>query len=166
MNKNILSLLVIFCVTGCFFAGQKNAISTSNGGPCPSVVIRADNQAITQVDAYQKIFKIEMVGYDGYCLFDDRINKNKAFVAPKFKIMRLADSNVEDVHFSYYLETAEGPTSYLGRKTYYTSARIAKGVFETYHTATFGELSIPDRKGGVDIYAGLNAIRDELEFKN
>ena len=164
MYQKFFSIVLVFCLLGCVSKSEPKL--SSNGGPCPSVVIRSSDEAITQSASYQQLFKIEMVGYDGYCLFDDRVGKNKAIVAPRFKITRLSESNVEDVHFSYYLETAQGPTAYLGRKTYYTSARIAKGVMQVYHTAKEGELSIPTRHGGVDIYAGMNANRADSEFKS
>jgi len=111
------------------------------------------------------LFKIEMIGYKGHCYFDERVQKNKAAVAPRFKIVRLRNSNVEDVHFSYYLETFEGPTRFLGQKTYFAAARMPKGSYEMYYSPEFGELSVPAGEYDFDMYAGLKAITQDSEYK-
>ncbi len=166
MNKKTLILLVSLLLSGCLTYQPAKDIANSDSSACPQVVIRPQDKSIIQTASHQRIFKIEIVGYSGHCYFDERIGKNKAVVAPSFKITRLNESNVEDVHFSYYLETAEGPSRFLGKKTYFTQARIAKGQYEAYHNAQSGELSIPYAQGNVDIYTGLYAQKADSEYKN
>jgi len=169
MKKKFLSLAALLIISGC----AHNPFETEYVEPgvasdltdCPRVVIRNEDKSILQKAANRELFKIEVVGYDGLCYFDERTNKAKAVVAPHFKITRLDDTNVEDIHFSYYLETAQGPTAYLGKKTYFTEAHMQKGQSETYHSAKEGELSIPLENGEADIYVGLYAKKADSEFK-
>ena len=164
MNKKFLSVALRCLVAGC--GGRKLSSETyADLTDCPRVSFRPSDQAIIQTASYQKIFKIEVAGYDGNCYFDERVQKNKVAIAPRFKITRLENSNVEDVHFSYYIETAEGPSGYLGRKTYFTEAHINKGQSEVYHSAKGGELSVPFSRGDVDVYVGLNAKNADSEIK-
>ncbi len=132
---------------------------------CPKVQIDGANKSIIQKAAGYDLFKIEVVGYDGHCYFDERVSKVKAVVAPRFRVTRLDDTSVEDVHFSYYIETAEGPARFLGKKTYFTEVKLPKGAKEAYHTPKPGELSVPAGEHEADIYVGLYAIRADSEYK-
>ena len=132
---------------------------------CPKVEIRDEDKAIVQRAAGEDLFQIEVVGYDGRCYYDERVLKNKAVVSPKFKITRLGYNHVEDVHFSYYLETVKGPTRFLGKKTYFAEAHLIEGVNEIVYTAKPGDLSIPAGEYDVDMYVGLNALAEDSEYR-
>lgn len=132
---------------------------------CPKVEIRDQDSKIKQIASYKEVFEIEITGYTGHCDFDENLQKVRAFVKPQFKITRLQNSNIEDVHFSYYLETAEGPKNFLGRKTYFAEVTMPVGVWETSYTPDYGELTVPDEDGMLNMYAGLNANIKDSEFK-
>jgi len=132
---------------------------------CPKVEIKSEDKAIIQKAGGKDLFEIELVGYQGNCYYDKRISKNKAVVAPQFKIKRLSDTNVEDIHFSYYLQTVEGPTRFLGKKTYYATVNMIKGVQEIIYDANAGELTAPLGQYDVDVYIGLNAILADSDYK-
>ena len=144
------------------------ACGTHNDGDllvaCPKVKIRTEDKAIIQTAGGQDLFKIEMIGYNGHCYFDEHILKDKAVVTPKFKITRLEDTNVEDVHFSYYVETAEGPSKFLGKKTYFAEVRMPKGSYESYYTPNSGELSFAPGVNDFDMYAGMYAVKADSEY--
>ena len=163
-TKNLfLSLLLI---AGC--ASQVGYVPEDDLSPltaCPKVKIKVEDKAIIQKAAGMDLFKIELTGYEGNCYYDARISKNKAVVSPRFKITRLTNNHVEDVHFSYYLETVEGPTRFLGKKTYFAEVNMITGVNEIVYTASAGELSAPIGKHDVDMYIGLNAVPEDSEYK-
>lgn len=157
----LLSLLFIgACAVNNDYAGDDDAF-----GSCPKVEINSEDKKIIQEAGGVKLFEIELVGYTGSCYYDTRVLKNKAVVSPRFKITRLTDTNVEDIHFSYYLETAEGPARFLGKKTYFAEVGMIKGVYEIMYEAPAGELSIPAGKYDVDMYVGLNAVKEDSERK-
>ena len=134
-------------------------------GTCPKVEIKSEDKKIIQDAGGVPLFEIEVIGYTGNCYYDARVLKNKAVVSPRFKITRLTDTNVEDIHFSYYLETVEGPTRFLGKKTYFAEVGMIKGVYEIIYEAPTGELSIPAGQYDVDMYVGLNAVKQDSERK-
>ena len=69
-------------------------------------------------------------------------------------------------HFSYYLETVEGPTNYLGKKTYFAEVHIPRGVTVLDYSAEGGELTIPvPGTYNMDIYLGLKAKVQDLEYR-
>ena len=76
---------------------------------CPRVQIIRDNAYLTQVVNYREEFQINLIGYDGYCYMDRKINQNKALIKPIFQIKRLRPSDETDVHFAFYTETVKGP---------------------------------------------------------
>ena len=49
---------------------------------CPRVQIIRDNAYLTQVVNYREEFQINLIGYDGYCYMDRKINQNKALIKP------------------------------------------------------------------------------------
>ena len=69
---------------------------------CPRVQIIRDNAYLTQVVNYREEFQINLIGYDGYCYMDRKINQNKALIKPIFQIKRLRPSDETDVHFAFY----------------------------------------------------------------
>lgn len=174
MKKNIavwfLPLLLLACTSK-----QTNFIIDADSDDtsyladvegCPKVHIRPANAVITQSDSLGKIFKVSIAGYQGYCYTNEKNGKYKAVVKPRFEIERLNDSDVTDVHISYYLETVEGPTSYLGRKTYFTTVSVPQEAQFFEHVAQGGELSIPPSGTyNNDLYLGLKTDRFDLEEK-
>jgi len=132
---------------------------------CPKVSVRQSDQAMIQTAGGQDLFAIEIVGYKGRCYYDEQILKDKAVVAPEFKITRLSESHVEDIHFSYYMETYEGPEKFLGRKTYFAKAEMLRQVPEIYYTPEQKELTIPAGKYDFDMYIGLNVIKNDSEYR-
>ena len=161
-------LLPILLIAGC--AHQNDYVeggdySLDSITACPKVQIKSEDKAIIQTAGGVDLFKIEATGYKGSCRYDPLVLRDKAVVSPQFKITRLTDTNVEDVHFSYYLQTAEGPSRFLGKKTYFATVVMPKGVYELTYTANEGELSAPLGKYDTDIFIGLNALTADSEYK-
>lgn len=178
MKKVLLSLVAVAVLGACSFSRHNEEVyvvdfdedDTSylrDINVCPKVHIRKKDVSIVQTAGYQKLFSIEATGYEGFCYFNEKVEKDRAVVKPTFRITRLVDSDVTDVHFSYYLETVEGPVRFLGRKTYFAEAYIPQGVGAVDYTADFGELTIPEPGTyDLDIYLGLNASRYDSEYKS
>lgn len=161
MKTKILMIMTAFLAS----CSQVDYYEPESLDSCPKVQIDSSNQSIIQKAGGYNLFKIEVVGYDGHCYYDERVKKVKAVVSPRFRVTRLDDTSVEDVHFSYYIETAEGPARFLGKKTYFTEVKLPKGGKEAYHTPNPGELSIPVGENEADIFVGLYAIRADSEYK-
>ena len=162
MKTKLPLFLLMFLMTGCL--SEQNSVSTRT---CPKVQIRTADSTIKQFAGGQDLFEIQMVSYRGYCYFDESAGQTKAVVTPIFHIKRLTDSNVEDVHFSYYLETAEGPARFLGKKSYFAAVRMAKGLWNmNWQPAKEAiGISVPNGEYDVDMYAGLYAVKADSEEK-
>ncbi len=160
MKTKILMIVTAFLVS----CARSSYYEPESLDSCPKVQINESDRAIVQKAGGHDLFKIEVIGYDGHCYYDERVSKVKAVVSPRFKVTRLEDTSVEDVHFSYYIETAEGPTRFLGKKTYFTEVKLPKGGQEVYHTPKSGELSIPVQDDDADILVGLYVIRADSDY--
>lgn len=178
MKKFALGLMLLSMVGGCaWFENEKEDYYVVVSGTddtsylkdveaCPKVHIRQDDVKIVQVAEYRELFTIKAVGYEGFCYFNEKVQKDRAVIKPRFKITRIENSDVTDVHFSYYLETVEGPEGFLGKKTYFASVNIPQGVHEVEFTADIGELSIPvPGTYNLDVFLGLIANGYDLEYK-
>ena len=170
--KKILSLIFLSAlVSSCSFFKEPapeylEKTNIRDVSSCPIVKIRKEDAVIIQKSDVLDLFEIEAIGYNGYCLYNEETYQYKAIVSPVFQITRLKPSNVSDIHFSYYIETANGPTAYLGRKTYFAKAVLPVGAPEVVYTADGGTLTIADpATEGVDLYIGLNAITQDSEYR-
>lgn len=175
MKKIILCALIPAVLTACsndtnhytIVSGSDDTSYLADIKACPKIHIRNKDFRVIQSEADKRLFQIEAVGYEGYCYYNDKTEKNKAVVKPRFKIKRLSQSDVNDVHFSYYLETAEGPSKYLGKKTFFAQTSLAPYAEETIFTDQKREMIIPQPGTyNLDIYMGLYANRNDSESKN
>lgn len=177
MKKYLSGLTVILMMTACMSqrrdhniyvvtAGQDDTAYLQNVSGCPKVHIRNNDVLVVQSAEYKDIFEIKAVGYEGFCYFNEKVGKDRAVIKPKFKIKRLNPSDIDDVQFSYYLETVEGPKNFLGQKTYFASLNIPQSVEEIFYVADGGELSIPQPGTyDLDIYLGLKVNPYDSEHK-
>lgn len=179
MKKIIFGMVMAVMAGGCslfsnddlnhftVISGQDDTSYLKDVDACPKVHIRQEDVKIVQIADYRELFAVKATGYEGFCYFNEKVQKDRAVIKPRFKITRLEDSDVTDVHFSYYLETVEGPEGFLGKKTYFASVNIPQGVHEVDFTADIGELSIPvPGTYDLDVFLGLMTNGYDLEYKS
>ena len=94
MRCRIFAFVLVFFAAACRLGGSDDVM-------CPRVVIPRDTAYLTQIVNYREEFQISLVGYEGHCYFDTRVNRDKAVINPVFKIKRLRRSDETDVHFAY-----------------------------------------------------------------
>ena len=168
----ILSLLVLACSNNnnnnrlIVQAGKNETSYLKDIEGCPKIHIRREDAAIIQKEEKTPAFEIVATGYNGHCYFNEKINRDKAIISPKFKISRLSDTDVTDIHFAYYLETAEGPKCYLGKKTFFAKVSIPKGTKEIEYIDPKSEIVIaPSGTYDLDVYMGLYEDISDLQYK-
>ncbi len=158
MHSRIFALFFILLLASCRLGGDGDKL-------CPRVNIPRDSSYLTQIVNYREEFQISLIGYEGHCYFDTRVNRDKAVINPTFKIKRLRKSDETDVHFAYYTETIKGPPAYLGKKTYYLSVTIPENEKELIYTADSVEVKIPpEMKYEFDINLGLYITPEEAKY--
>lgn len=176
MKIKLSVLLLAFVLSACSNNQQNNHFVVKSGenetsylkdiNGCPKVHIRREDASLIQKEGHKPAFEIVASGYAGHCYFNEKINKDKAVIIPKFKIIRLTDTDVTDIHFSYYLETVEGPKHYLGKKTHFAEVSIPQGTKEIEYIAPKSELIIPPSGTyDLDVYMGLYEDISDLQYK-
>ncbi|MBQ8869782.1 MAG: hypothetical protein IJ019_00215 [Alphaproteobacteria bacterium] len=176
MKNTVCAFMTLLLLTACSNSnnehryiikiGENETAYLKDVNVCPKVHVRREDSTLVQKQGKNPVFKIEAVSYSGFCYFDMISKREKAVIKPQFKIVRLSERNITDLQFSYYLETAEGPKAYLGRKTYFADVSVPLGVKEINYIADATELTIPESGTyDLDVYLGLNADISELQFK-
>lgn len=170
-------LIISFLITACavkeekqhyvFKLGQNETAYLKDVKACPKLHIKRSDSVLIQKEGKFDAFEIIASGYSGHCYFNDTIKEYRAVVKPEFKVVRLSDTDITDIHFSYYLETAEGPKSYMGKKTYFVEVSMPQGTKEVKYIPDDAiEMTIPkDSIKNADIYLGLKADASELLFR-
>ena len=160
--KRLLSLLCLVLV-GC--SSSEPVFYEGRGEVCPQVQIIRNESYLSQFIGYKEQFQISIDGYEGYCYYDDVLDRYRAVIRPTFKIKRLSRSPETDVRFSYYTETVKGPTEYLGKKTYYATVHIGANELETYYTAPEVKVFIPKTMiKDYDVNLGLWISPEEAKY--
>lgn len=157
MSKKIFTLLVLILVTAC----NQNY----NRPMCPNAQIKRESAYLVQRSQVAEEFSIELIGYDGYCYYDDKIKHDKAVVTPIFRVKRLGPNSQTDVMFSYYTRTIKGPKEYLGTQTHFVKVLIPSDVNEVKYHGKQTELRIPaGMKYEYDIILGLSLSRNDYNY--
>jgi hypothetical protein len=157
----ILSILLCLSLIGC----STDALYYGESEVCPQVQIIRNESYLSQFVGYKEQFQISISGYEGYCYYDNALNRHRAVIRPTFKIKRLSRSPETDVRFSYYTETVKGPTEYLGKKTYFVTAHIGANELETYYTAPEVKVHIPEKMiKDYDVNLGLWISPEEAKY--
>lgn len=151
MIKKILAVTLLLSIAGCsWWKGEPSKV-------CPRALIQRKDAYMIQKSMHYEEFMIELVGQEGFCYFDNRVNHDKAVVSPIFKIKRLRPNDETDVMFSYYTETVKGPPAFLGKKTYFAKVYMPADETEIEYRAKETEVRIPPgMKYDFDINLGLN----------
>lgn len=155
-------LLALLFLSAC----QSDGVFSGEGSDyCPQVQIMRNESYLTQYANYQETFQISISGYEGYCYYEDKVERYRAVVTPIFKIRRLRPSDETDVRFSYYTETVQGPPEYIGKKTYFANAHIKKSEKETYYKGEEAKVFIPSEMvGNYDVNLGLWISPTEKQY--
>lgn len=158
LKKTAIASLVIILASCSWFHGEEKKY-------CPRAFIPRSDSYLIQKGADKEDFMIELIGFDGYCYFDNGIKHDKAIVTPIFKITRLSPSDETDVMFSFYAETIKGPPEYLGKKTYYETISVPLNKREIEFKGKQAELRIPpEMKYEFDINLGLNLGNEDRKY--
>lgn len=110
---------------------------------CPNVKIPRSTAYVTQKAAYAEEVRIELIGFEGYCLNANTVSRRYAAIKPLFKIRRLREGYDTHVDFSYFTETIKGPPEFLGRKRHFASVDIPRDVTEKQFAGREVRVRIP-----------------------
>ncbi len=159
MLKNFIVFLSVAFISSCSFwrSGEYNM--------CPRVQISRDNSYLTQVVNYKEQFQISLIGFEGFCYFDSKVNQQKARVSALFEIKRLRPSDENAVDFAYYTSSVKGPKEFLGKKTYYEHVEIPADKKLVEYKSQPVDIRIPENmKYSFDIYLGMVISPEEYKY--
>lgn len=158
----------LICLLSIFLAGCQNSKVISypiEGELCPQVQILRDEAYLTQYVGYKETFQISISGHQGYCYYDNDVERYRAVIRPIFTIKRLTPSKESDVRFSYYTETVKGPPQYLGKKTYHLMVHIPPQKQEITYMAPETKVFIPQKMiKDYDVNLGLWISPNEAAY--
>lgn len=83
---------------------------------CPNVKIPRSTAYVTQKAAYAEEVRIELIGFEGYCLNANTVSRRYAAIKPLFKIQRLREGYDTHVDFSYLPKRSKARRSFWDAK--------------------------------------------------
>lgn len=112
---------------------------------CPNVKIPRTTAYVTQKASYSEEVQIEVIGYEGYCINANTVDRRFAVIKPLFKIRRLKEGYDTRVDFSYFTETVKGPPEFIGRRNYFASVDIPRDVTEKQFSGSAVKVRVPQQ---------------------
>lgn len=132
---------------------------------CPLVSIKREDARLIQIVNYQDNFEIELIGFEGFCYYDTRVNQEKAKITPIFEIKKLRDTDESDVQFSWFTNTIKGPPEFLGKKAYFVETSLSANQKYKKFKGKQVEVKIPqDMMYEFEIFAGLEISPQEKKY--
>ena len=159
MRKIFYALAMLFLASSCSYSvpeGYKQ---------CPLVTIKREDARLIQIINYQDNYEIELIGFEGFCYYDTRVNQEKAKITPIFAINKLRNTDESDIHFSWFTNTIKGPPAFLGKKTYFVETSMKKEERHKEFKGAQVEVKIPvNMMYDFEIFAGLELSPKEKKY--
>ncbi len=159
MFKKIFCAILLIGLCGC--------VSSVPEGyrQCPVMTIKREDARLIQIVNYQDNFEIELIGVEGFCYFDERVNQEKAKITPTFRVKKLRNTDETDVQFSWFTNTIKGPPQFLGKKSYFVGTSISSKEMSKEFKGKQVEVKIPlDMMYEFEIFAGLDISPQERKY--
>ena len=159
MQKICYAFLMLLMMAACTTSAPKGYKQ------CPLVTIKREDARLIQIVNYQDNFEIELVGFEGFCYYDTRVNQEKAKITPLFVVSKLRNTDESDVQFSWFTNTIKGPPAFLGKKTYFVETTLKKDEKRKEFKGKEVEVKIPvDMMYEFEIFAGLELSPKEKKY--
>lgn len=169
MLKKLFLLAFCFC-SACTLSGGSNEKTSDSlkKMPCPNVVINRAEAYLSQIQGYTNPFKIELYGYEGYCWFDAKTKQPKASLTPLFKLIRLDGGKAEAfVMFDWFYRTSEGPTAFLGEKTFAEQTTVPASTQVYKFRGKAVNVRVPTLEDSIfQINLGLRMTNQEKQYND
>lgn len=160
--KRILFILLLLFICSCANSPSQIVQDDCLQAECPNIFISTSNYQLTQIVNYSKNFKVELVGYSGYCYTYLPANMRFAIITPQLKVTRLRPSQDTEVDFSFYAKTQKGPPEFLGKRSYFASVDIPNQ--ETEVSLEPIRVRIPLQNDSFEIELGLDLSLAEKKY--
>lgn len=157
--KKLTILIAIFALSSCFSGFDESKYL------CPNIKIPRTTAYVTQKAAYSEEVQIEVIGFEGYCLKEESVNRSYAMIKPLFKIQRLKDAKDTTVDFPFYTEAVKGPPEFLGKKRYFASVTIPVNQLEKEFAGKEVKVRIPnENQSQFEILLGMDFSQLEYDY--
>jgi|GEM_PF-646243 len=163
--KKILFLLSIALLSACSSTHETDF-------SCPNVSMAPFFNRVERFSENSREFKAEIVGFEGYCRYDERSRKATAYIAPIFEITRYRPGYgsyqyVNEVRLRFFTDTSENKDG-LGHATHAAALLVKEINKKTMVTGPSVEVGIsynnPDHKIKLGIVLSNAEYRENLKL--
>ena len=144
MLKKTLIAAVLMLTAAC--AGNDKIIRY-----CPNVVITPAYSHVTRFYGQDIQYKVEIVGFEGYCRYNAKTEQTVAVIAPIFEVVRYSEIAGKNVEISYYANTSYNINKLMGRQPHSFRTEIEKRGEKVLITGDEIEVRIPNDEPGYQI---------------
>nr|QIM10576.1 hypothetical protein PlAlph_4680 [uncultured Alphaproteobacteria bacterium] len=131
---------------------------------CPNVVITPAYSRVTRFFGEDVQYKAEIVGFEGYCRYNEKTEQTVAVIAPIFEISRHSDIAGKTVEIPYYANTGYNAEKLLGRQPHSFRTEIAKRGEKVMVTGDEIEVRIPNDQPGYQINLEMALSRKQYQY--
>lgn len=153
----IFALFPLLLLTACSFGRSEVRY-------CPNVKISPEYSHATKLYGDTVRYTVEIVGYEGYCRYNEKKNSTTAVIAPVFEIARYSDVAGKNVEFSYYVNTEYNDNRMMGKQPHSYKTVVPEKNKKLLFTGKEVVVQIPNDDPGYQIYLELALTPQEAMY--
>jgi len=157
MLKKTLMAAAVLLTAAC--ASDKRTIRY-----CPNVVITPAYSHVTRFFDEDVQYKAEIVGFEGYCRYNEKTDQTVAVIAPIFEVSRHSDIAGKTVEIQYYANTGYNAEKLLGRQPHSFRAEVPNRGEKLMITGDEIEVRIPNDQPGYQINLEMALTRKQYQY--
>lgn len=156
MMKN-KSLLVMAALVLCASCAHKAEVVNY----CPNVSISPLHNKVINNRNSSLVYKVEVVGYEGYCKYNPKTNTTKAYIEPIFEVTNSAEYGFNVIGISYFVDTTENPGAAMGKQLHSTDIKVPTDGKKVLRNGDKIELRIPNDMPEYKVVLGMGGNEGE-----
>lgn len=131
---------------------------------CPNVQVTPDYNHVTKMYGNEVWYTVEIVGYEGYCRYDEKKGSTNAHISPVFEIVRYYDRGGKNIEFAYYVNTEYNQNKLMGRQPHSFKASLAVPNKKYVLTGKEITVQIPNGEPGYQINLELALTKRQYQY--
>jgi hypothetical protein len=131
---------------------------------CPNVVITPSYSRVTNFYDKEIQYKAEIIGYEGYCRYDEKTKQTKAVIAPIFEVSRHSDVAGKNVVINYYANTSDNQNKMMGRQPHSFKTTVEKKFERVMVTGDEIEVRIPNDTPSYQINLEIALTKSQYQY--
>lgn len=169
-KKTTVKILLSFCVV----LTLSSCVNNKRLPPCPGIYLEKDTVSAVFFkddigkDITDKIFEVEVTGYEGYCNFSKDLKTVEVKIHVLFDAALGGAASSRDVNFDYFVAIPSFYPEKEGKQIFNVGLNFPEGVYYVSHRDEEITLTLPmpqtETAKDLSVFVGIQLNENQLEY--